>query len=120
MALTVQEDNVTFDAFDECDGWPVESWLKLIAVMAGILGELLTGFDPNGFFVMHNGQVRIEYTVLLMAIILYFFDFLQNGTSRPLFSLLLSVESIQFLQQIKRKKCPPSIWCLDSNPQPSD
>ena len=43
---------------DEPTGWPVESWLKLIAVVIGILGELATGFDPNGEFVMHNGQVN--------------------------------------------------------------
>ena len=41
----------------EADGWPIESWLKLAAVTIGILGELATGFDPTGVFVMHNGQV---------------------------------------------------------------
>ena len=42
----------------ETEGWPIESWLKLAAVTIGILGELATGFDPTGVFVMHNGQVK--------------------------------------------------------------
>ena len=28
-------------------------------------------------------------------------------------------QTLQFLQQICVKKCPSSIWCWDSNPQPS-
>ena len=45
------------DRQGEAEGWPIESWLKLAAVAIGILGELATGFDPTGVFVMHNGQV---------------------------------------------------------------
>ena len=33
---------------------------------------------------------------------------------------LFKQTSLQFLQQIHVKKCPSSIRCLDSNPQPSD
>ena len=41
-----------------------------------------------------------------------------NGPSRPLFHLFLVFfrhTPIQFFQQINVKKCPSSIWCLDSN-----
>jgi hypothetical protein len=44
---------------DDEFGWPLESWLKLVAVSVGMIGEFVTGFDPNGKFVMHNGQVRL-------------------------------------------------------------
>ena len=42
------------------------------------------------------------------------------GHPRPLFRLFLVFfkQTIQFLQQINVKKCPSSIWCRDSNPQP--
>jgi hypothetical protein len=53
---------------DEDSGWPIESWLKLIAVVIGMLGELVTGFEPSGTFVMHNGQVsELPATHLIMG-----------------------------------------------------
>ena len=53
------------DDDDESLGWPVESWLKLIAVVIGILGELATGFNMKGEFGMHNGQVKFPSTCQL-------------------------------------------------------
>ena len=44
----------------------------------------------------------------------------EMGHPRPLFVYLcLFKQTLHFLQQIYEKKCPSSIWCLDSNPQPS-
>ena len=54
-------------------GWPIESWLKLVAVSVGMFGEFVTGFDPNGKFVMHNGQVRTSERQHLKT--KYFFGF---------------------------------------------
>ena len=44
------------------------------------------------------------------------------GQSRPLFHLfsVFFKQTLQFLQQIYVKKCPSSILCRDSNPQPSE
>ena len=44
------------------------------------------------------------------------------GLIRPLINLFSACfkQTIQILQQINVKKCPSSIWCRDSNSQPSD
>ena len=45
------------------------------------------------------------------------------GQPRPLLSFIFGLfkqTSLQFLQQIYVKKCPSSIQCQDSNPQPSE
>ena len=45
------------------------------------------------------------------------------GQPRPLFHFIFGLfkqTSSQFLQQIYVKKCPSSIRCRDSNPQPSE
>ena len=42
------------------------------------------------------------------------------GHPRPLFHLILvffKQTSLQFLQQVKVKKYPSSMWCQDSNPR---
>ena len=47
--------------------------------------------------------------------------FLKIGQPRPLFRLFsVSIQqtSLQLLQQIYVKKCPSSVQCRDSNPQP--
>ena len=47
----------------------------------------------------------------------------KNGSTQASFSFifyLFNQTSLQFLQQIYVKKCPSSIWCWDSNPQPSE
>ena len=47
----------------------------------------------------------------------------KNGPTPASFSLIFGLfkqTSLQFLQQIYVKKCPSSIWCRDSNPQPSE
>ena len=43
------------------------------------------------------------------------------GHPRPLFHLIsvFFEQTIKFLQQINVKACPSSIWCQDSNLQPS-
>jgi hypothetical protein len=56
---------------DEDSGWPIESWLKLIAVVIGMLGELVTGFEPSGTFVMHNGQVSELPPAVSSSTVLY-------------------------------------------------
>ena len=38
--------------------------------------------------------------------------------SFPFIFGLFKQTSLQYLQQIYVKKCPSSIWCQDSNPQP--
>ena len=51
----------------------------------------------------------------------YILTFFKMGQPRPLFRLfsVFSNKHYKFLQQIYVKKCPSSIWCRDSNPQPS-
>ena len=47
--------------------------------------------------------------------------FEKMGQPRPLLSFIFGLfkqTSLQFLQQIYVKKCPSSIQCRDSNPQP--
>ena len=41
---------------------------------------------------------------------------------RPLFLIYFHLfkQTLQFLQQIYARKCPSSIQCWDSNPQPSE
>ena len=48
--------------------------------------------------------------------------FKKNGPSLASFSFIFGLfkQTIQILQQINVKKCPSSIWCQDSNSQPSD
>jgi hypothetical protein len=65
--------------------WPLESWLKLVAVSVGMIGEFVTGFDPNGKFVMHNGQVRISksfsYSLFFGLLIRKFFMYNSHQTN---------------------------------------
>ena len=51
-----------------------------------------------------------------------FLFFYKMGQPRPLYRLFLvfSYKHYKFLQQIYVKKCPTSIRCPDSNPQPSE
>ena len=60
--------------------------------------------------------------VFLLQFILYFFLFLKMGHPRPLFHLFLVFFKqtwIQFFTTNQCEKCPSSLWCRDSNPQPS-
>ena len=52
---------------------------------------------------------------------LYSLNFALN-VPRPLFVYFLFIykQTLHFLQPIKVKKCPSSLQCLDSNPQPSE
>ena len=45
-----------------------------------------------------------------------------NGPTTDSFSFIFGLfkQTVQFLQQIYVKKCPSSIWCRDSNSQPSE
>ena len=66
-----------------------------IASDANSLNELVPGaFAVNVFFIGHSRSLFVYF--------------------RPFKQTLL------FLQQIYVKKCPSSIWCWDSNPQPSE
>ena len=45
------------------------------------------------------------------------------GQPQPLLSFIFGLfkqTSLQILQQINVKKCPSSVWCWVSNPQPSE
>ena len=48
--------------------------------------------------------------------------FLKKWANTGLFFIYFRLfkQTLQFLQQTNVKKCPSSIWCRDSNSQPSD
>ena len=54
----------------------------------------------------------------LMPTLLTFFKWANPGLFLFIFDLFK--QTLQFFQQICVKKCPSSIWCRDSNPQPSE
>ena len=68
-------------------------------------------FHLSKRFLKGNGSVLFKRTQLF---------FFQMGQPSPFFVYFRSFKqiSIQFLQQVYAKKCPSSIRCQDSNPQP--
>ena len=86
---------------------------------------VITFFIPSAL-----AQKVLEKIVLLwknclsvdtaLVTILRFFSFLKNWANPGLFFIYFRLfkHTPQFLQQINLKKCPPSLWCWESNSQP--
>ena len=65
-------------------------------------------------------SLKINLLAVMVKKVTVFFK--KNGPSLASFSFIFGLfkQTIQILQQINVKKCPSSIWCQDSNSQPSD
>ena len=62
-----------------------------------------------------RGDTAIQRLINTLTI---FFKWAIHGLFLFIFDLFK--QTLQFFQQICVKKCPSSIWCRDSNPQPSE
>ena len=71
---------------------------------------------------MHSdwlNEVKLAYYDFIFCFLAYFKN---NWPTRPLFHLFSSIQTNIYSISTTNKceKCPSSIWCRDSNPQPSE